>query len=416
MATASTSAWTATTPIPPFGPSADSYLRMDRIVQAAHQTGSTALHPGWGFLAESPRFARLTRQHGIAFCGPDAGLMELLGTKSPAKSAMAEMGLDVIPGSNGPLADVEEAAACANAIGYPVILKADSGGGGRGMRRCENEAEVREAYTAASAEALAAFGDGSIYLERFLSAGRHIEIQLLCDAFGNGVHLGERECSIQRKHQKLIEESPSPALTPEERADLGERAALAAVGLGYTSAGTIEFLRADSGELYFMEMNTRLQVEHPVSELVTGIDIARAQIEIAANRPLSFAQSDVSFQVHAIECRINAEDPTDGFRPTPGVLETFELEHDGGPGTVRVDTHLGSGDRVPPNYDSLLAKVIVHADTREQAIETMLGALRAARVEGVSTTIPMHLAVLDSERFRAGDYDTGSLPGWQEEA
>jgi len=394
----------------------ESYLRMDRVVQAAHQTGATALHPGWGFLAESPRFARLCRQHGIAFVGPDAGLMELLGTKSPAKEAMAAAGLPVVPGSDGPLEDADAAADYAQAFGYPVLLKADSGGGGRGMRRCESEDEVREAFAAASAEALAAFGSGAIYLEKFLERGRHVEVQLLCDVFGNGIHLGERECSIQRKHQKLIEESPSPALTPAERAELGERAVLAALGVGYTSAGTIEFLRAEDGSLYFMEMNTRLQVEHPVSELVTGIDIAQLQIELAANRPLKLLQSDVVPRGHAIECRVNAEDPRDGFRPTPGRLEAFEFPAEAGPGTLRVDTHLAAGDEVSPYYDSLLAKVIVHADSRELAIETMRAALSAAKVEGVSTTIPVHLAVLASAEFQSGDYDTGSIPGWQEEA
>ena len=393
---------------------AESYLRMDRIVQAALQTHSTALHPGWGFLAESPRFARLCRQHGIAFVGPESSVMEKLGTKSPAKTAMAAAGLDVVPGSDGPLPDADAASRCAGEIGYPVILKADHGGGGRGMRLCAGEAELREAFSAAQAEALAAFGSGSIYLERYLTAGRHIEVQVLCDAFGNGVHLFERECSIQRKHQKLIEESPSPALTPDERAELGACAVRAALGVGYTSAGTVEFLRSEDGSLYFMEMNTRLQVEHPVSEMITGVDIARAQIEIAANRRLEFRQSELAPNGHAIECRINAEDPEDGFRPTPGVLNSFDFPTNGGPGTVRIDTHLSAGDRVTPHYDSLLAKVIVHAPTREQAIETMTNTLSSARVAGVATTVPLHLAVLSSERFRAGEYDTASIPGWQE--
>jgi acetyl-CoA carboxylase biotin carboxylase subunit len=393
---------------------AESYLRMDRVVQAALQLRATAVHPGWGFLAESPRFARLVRQHGIAFVGPGSGVMELLGTKTPAKAAMAAAGLPGVPGSDGPLEDPDAAARVAAEVGYPVILKADSGGGGRGMRRCADERELREAFPAASAEALAAFGSGAVFLERYLEAGRHVEVQVLCDAFGNGVHLGERECSIQRKHQKLIEESPSPALTDVERSELGLRAVEAALGVGYSSAGTIELLRGADGTLCFMEMNTRLQVEHPVSELVTGIDIARAQIEIAANRPLGLAQEDVRPSGHAIECRINAEDPTDDFRPTPGRLEVFDFPTDAGPGTVRVDTHLSAGERVSPHYDSLIAKVIVHAETRAGAIETMEAALGGARVEGVATTIPLHLAVLGHERFRAGDYDTASIPGWKE--
>ena len=397
-------------------PATESYLRMDRIVQAALQTHSSALHPGWGFLAENQRFARLCRQHGIVFCGPSDGVMELMGVKSPAKRAMQRAGLDVIPGSDGPLPDVETAAAVGSEVGYPVLLKADFGGGGKGMRLCATEDELREAFSAAAAEAKSAFGSGSIYLERYLTGGRHVEVQVLCDAFGNGVHLGERECSIQRKHQKLIEESPSPALSAEERASIGERAVRAALAVGYESAGTIEFLRADDGTLYFMEMNTRLQVEHPVSEMVTGVDVARAQIEVAANRPLAFAQSDVSFDGHAIECRINAEDPTDDFRPTPGDLTAFHFPTEVGPGRVRVDTHLTAGDRVTPHYDSLLAKVIVHAETRAAAIETMTNALGAAEVGGVSTTLPLHLAVLASDAFRSGDYDTSTIPGWREPA
>jgi len=394
-------------------PAGQSYLRMDRIVQAALQCGATALHPGWGFLAESARFADLCKQHGIAFVGPSARVMSLLGTKSPAKTAMAAAGLDVIPGSDGPLADVDAAATCAAEIGYPVLLKADHGGGGRGMRLCHAEAELREAFHSAAAEAVACFGSGAIYLERYLTAGRHIEVQIVCDAFGNGIHVGERECSIQRKHQKLIEESPSPVLSSEEREALGRRAVEAALRVGYTGAGTIEFLRADDGSLYFMEMNTRLQVEHPVSEMVSGLDIARLQIELACNHKLPVTQAELQLTGHAIECRINAEDPSQDFRPTPGTLKVFELPTDKGPGTVRVDTHLVEGDAVSPHYDSLIAKVIVHAKTRSEAIQTMHETLQAARIEGVCTTIPMHLAVLDSERFQSGDYDTGSLPGWQ---
>jgi len=397
------------------GPAAagQSYLRMDRILQAALQTGATALHPGWGFLAESARFADLCKQHGIVFVGPRASVMQALGTKTPAKAAMQAAGLDVIPGSDGPLPDVDSAVACAREIGYPVLLKADHGGGGRGMRKCNDESEVRDAFHSATAEAIACFGSGSIYLERYLTAGRHIEVQVVCDHFGAGIHVGERECSVQRKHQKLIEESPSPVLSEEERAALGQRAVEAALCVGYTGAGTIEFLRADDGSLYFMEMNTRLQVEHPVSEMVSGLDIARLQIELAANQKLPVQQADVELKGHAIECRINAEDPSQDFRPTPGTLKVFELPTGGGPGSVRVDTHLVQGDAVSPHYDSLIAKVIAHAETRELAIETMLGALKSARIEGVKTTIPMHLAVLDSARFRAGDYDTASIPGWK---
>ncbi len=395
------------------GPSAsgDSYLQRERILQAALQTGATAVHPGWGFLAEDPLFAALCEQHGITFVGPPAGIMQRLGLKSPAKAAMRAAGLEPIPGSTGTLRDVEDAVACAAEVGYPVLVKADSGGGGRGMRRCADETELRENFHAAAAEALAAFGSGELYLERYMTGGRHVEVQVLVDRAGNGVHLGERECSIQRNHQKLIEESPSPALDPAERTAVGERAAAAAAGIGYKGAGTVEFLLAE-GTLYFMEMNARLQVEHPVSEMVTGVDIARTQIEIAANHPLPFSQSQVRHQGSAIECRINAEDPERDFRPTPGLLEVFELPADVGPGRLRVDTHLTAGERVPPHYDSLIAKVIAWGETREQAIETMLGALRGARIEGVSTTIPLHMAVLESPEFRAGEYDTRSIPGW----
>lgn len=394
------------------GPPKDSYLQRERIVQAAVQTGATAVHPGWGFLAEDPLFAALCAQHGLSFIGPPPEVMERMGLKSPAKAAMAAAGLNPIPGSNGLLADVEEAVRCAERIGYPVLAKADSGGGGRGMRLCHDEAGLREGFQAAAAEAEAAFGSGAMYLERYLAGGRHIEVQVLADAFGHAVHLFERDCSVQRNHQKLIEESPSPALDENARRELGQRAAEATAAIGYVGAGTIEFLMAEDGSLYFMEMNTRLQVEHPVTEMVTGVDLVAAQIRVAANERLSLRSEDVELDGHALECRINAEDPTQNFRPTPGTLERFEFATDQGPGTVRIDTHLAQGDRIPPNYDSLLAKVIVHAPTRDEAIDTMLATLRHSRIEGVSTTIPLHLTVLDHPDFRAGNYDTRAIPGW----
>ena len=393
-------------------PASASYLDATRVVQAARQTHASVLHPGWGFLAESPRLAALCRQHGITFVGPSAALIERMGVKSPAKAAMRAAGLAVVPGSDGPVADLDAALAAARAVGFPVMLKADRGGGGRGMRRSDDEATLREAYGAARAEAEAAFGAGEIYLEKLIERGRHVEVQILCDAYGNGVHLGERECSVQRKHQKLIEESPSPALDAGERATLGAAAVRAALALGYTNAGTIEFLRAADGSTYFMEMNTRLQVEHPVSEAVSGVDVVQQQIRIAANEPLALRQDDVALEGAAIECRINAEDPARDFRPSPGRLGSFSFPVDVGPGTVRVDTHLAADEEVSPHYDSLLAKVIASAATREAAIETMLACLRAARVEGVATTIPVHLAVLASDAFRRGDYDTSSIPGW----
>ena len=396
------------------GPGAprDSYLDRERIVQAALQTHAAAVHPGWGFLAEDPLFARLCTTNGLTFVGPTPSVMEQMAQKSPAKAAMKAAGLDVIPGSEGRLRDVDEAVAIAAEVGYPVLLKADSGGGGRGMRRCADEAELRVNFAQASAEAESAFGDGRLYLEAYLEGGRHVEFQLLCDSYGHALHLYERECSIQRSHQKLIEESPSPALTPEERDARGRASAAAAAAIGYTGAGTIEFLRRADGSLLFMEMNTRLQVEHPVTEMTTGVDVAAWQIRVAANERLALDQDAIRPQGHAIECRINAEDPSAGFRPTPGRLEAFELPTDHGPGRVRVDTHLEAGETVPPYYDSLIAKVIAHGADRDEAIETMKRTLAAARIEGVATTIPLHLAVLDSDEFRSGEYDTSRVPGF----
>jgi acetyl-CoA carboxylase biotin carboxylase subunit len=391
---------------------ARSYLDAERLVQAALQTRCSALHPGWGFLAENARFAALCAQHGLVFVGPRPGTMELMGAKTPAKRAMRAAGLAVIPGTDWPLPNVDAALRVADEIGYPVLIKADQGGGGRGMRVCQTESALAAGFGPASAEALAAFGDGALYLERYLAGGRHVEVQILCDHFGHGIHVGERECSVQRKHQKLVEESPSPALAPAQRAELGSAALQAALAVGYTSAGTVEFLRAGDGALYFMEMNTRLQVEHPVSELVSGLDLAALQIRIAANERLPLGQDEVELRGHAIEARINAEDPEHDFRPSPGTLRAFDLPTDLGPGTVRVETHLAAGDTVSPHYDSLLAKVIAHAETRVLAIDTLLRALAAARIEGVATTVPLHRAVLASEAFRAGRYDTSAIPGW----
>jgi acetyl-CoA carboxylase, biotin carboxylase subunit len=393
--------------------SKESYLQQERIVQAALQCGASAVHPGWGFLAENPRFAALCEQHGLTFVGPSPALMERMGLKSPAKAAMRAAGLDVIPGSLGLLGSVEEALSVAREVGYPVILKADAGGGGRGMRLCTDEASLRAGYLAASAEAQAAFGNGALYCEKYLSGGRHIEVQVLGDRFGTAAHLYERECSVQRNHQKLIEESPSPVLSATEREELGLRAARAAAQLGYAGAGTIEFLRAEDGRIYFMEMNTRLQVEHPVTEMLTGIDIVHEQFKVAANRRLSFAQADVRPEGHAIECRINAEDPSQSFRPSPGTLERFDIPREIAGARLRVETHVQAGYEIPPYYDSLIAKLIVHAPTRTRAIDAMLQVLSAARVEGVATTIPLHLCVLDSREFRAGEYDTRSIPGWK---
>jgi acetyl-CoA carboxylase biotin carboxylase subunit len=397
------------------GPAAsrESYLHMERVVQAAVQTQCGALHPGWGFLSENPRFAALCEQHGVTFVGPPASAMETMGRKAPAKAAMRRAKVPVIPGSLGLLASADEAIECAKQTGYPVILKADAGGGGRGMRKCFDDAQLRAAFGQASAEAEAAFGSGAMYLEKYLEGGRHIEVQVLADRFGNCVHLGERECSVQRNHQKLVEESPSPALDAKQRAELGALAVRAARSIGYVGAGTIEFLRAESGEIFFMEMNTRLQVEHGVSELVSGVDIVVEQLRVAANERLSRAQTEITLAGHAIEARINAEDPEHEFRPSPGTLTRFEVPLNRGPGSVRVDTHMQSGDAVSPYYDSLIAKVIAHAPTRDQAIATLLNALAAMHVEGVKTTIPLHLKVLASPEFRSGRYDTRAIPGWK---
>ena len=392
----------------------ESYLRLEAVVQAGVQTGCSAVHPGWGFLAENPRFAALCAQHGLTFVGPRPGIMERMALKWPAKRTMRDFGLEGIPGSDGLLQDPAEALKVAERVGYPSLLKADSGGGGRGMRRVDGPGDVEAAFAAASNEASAAFGDGSLYLERFLVGGRHVEVQLLADQYGHAIHLGERECSIQRNHQKLIEESPSPALEASERERIGNTVANAAAGIGYTGAGTVEFLlHPDDGHLYFMEMNTRLQVEHPVTEMVTGIDIVQAQLRVAAGQPLGIAQADVAMRGHAIECRINAEDPSQNFRPSPGLLSALDIPADEGPGTVRIDTHLSAGDEISPYYDSLLAKVIVHADNRADAILTMQRTLSAARIEGPATTLPLHLAVLASDAFQAGTYDTTSIPGWR---
>jgi len=392
------------------GPAAarGSYLKRDAVVQAALQTGATAVHPGWGFLAEDAVFAQLCRQHGLTFVGPAAQVIRRMGGKIEAKQAARAAGLDVIPGSAGRLASVEEARAVAGEVGYPVMLKADKGGGGKGMRLCRAEAELAEAFAAATAEAEAGFGDGSLYLERYLEGGRHVEVQVVGDAYGAAIHVGERECSIQRKHQKLIEESPTPALEPAAREEAGRRAATAATVLGSEGAGTIEFLLDEAGVLRFMEMNTRLQVEHPVTELRSGLDLVELQLRVAAGAPLPLTQTDVRLGGHAIEVRLNAEDPADGFRPSPGRIERLVW-----PEGVRVDTHVAEGYEVPPHYDSLIAKLIAHAPDREACIEKMLAALEALVVEGVQTTRPLHQAVLASEAFRKGDYDVRSIPGWE---
>ncbi len=388
---------------------ASSYLDLERVVQAAKQARCTAVHPGWGFLAENPRFAALCEQHGLTFVGPPAHVMHLMGKKTPAKDAMREAGLTLIPGSDGVLADADEARRVADEVGYPVLLKAESGGGGRGRRVARSADEVAGAYQDASAEARAAFGDPRLYLEKLIEGGRHIEIQLLADRYGKAIHLGERDCTVQRNHQKLIEESPSPVLDTEERARTLDAAVRATESSGYVGAGPMEFLLDEDGVLRFMEMNTRLQVEHCVSEERSGIDLVEEQLRVAAGQPLRHSQDDVSLHGHAIECRINAEDPENGFRPTPGTLEVWEVPPLEG---VRVDTHVAQGYVVPPHYDSLICKVIAYGDDRDQACDRMVAALKGLKVEGISTTAPMHVAILESKAFRESDYDTRAIPGW----
>ncbi len=396
------------------GRSSESYLNLERVVQAAKQSACTALHPGWGFLSENPRFAALTEAHGVTFIGPPAHVMQLMAKKTPAKRAMKRAGLRVIDGSDGPLASADEARAIADEVGYPVLLKAESGGGGRGMRIARGPDDLEQAYLEAQAESKAAFGDGRLYLERLVEGGRHVEVQVLADRFGNVVHLGERDCTVQRNHQKLIEESPAPTLaaTTEGRAERDatlEAATEAARAIGYVGAGTMEFLLDAEGKLRFLEMNTRLQVEHSVSEVRTGIDLVAEQIRIAAYHRLPFRQSDIALEGHAIECRINAEDPSDGFRPAPGRIERWVSPEGEG---IRVDTHVASGYEVPPFYDSLLCKVIAHGADRGEAVERMLGALDQLVCEPLPTTATMHRAVLSSEAFRANDYDNRRVPGW----
>ena len=388
---------------------AASYLDIERVALAARESRCSALHPGWGFLAENPRFASLCEAHGVSFIGPPAHVMQRMGKKTPAKLAMAHAGLTLIPGSDGILRDATHARAIASEVGCPVLLKAESGGGGRGMRVARSDAEIEAAFEEASAEAAAAFGDNRLYLEKLIESGRHIEVQLLGDRYGNVVHLGERDCTVQRNHQKLIEESPAGVVPRAELAKTLEATCRAAAQIGYTGAGTMEFLLDASGTLRFMEMNTRLQVEHTVSELRSGVDLVEQQIRVAAGQRLQFTQRELALFGHAIEFRINAEDPENDFRPSPGRIARWvppEISDD-----VRIDTHVEAGYVVPPFYDSLLCKLIVRGETRTEAIERSIAALEAFVCEGPATTISMHLAILRSQAFRDNDYTTRSIPG-----
>ncbi|MSP55765.1 MAG: ATP-grasp domain-containing protein [Myxococcales bacterium] len=386
------------------------YLDADAILNAARAHHCAALHPGWGFLSENARFATRCEAERISFIGPSPASIRAMGDKSVAKETMKRLGMPLIPGSDGPVESVSEALEAADRIGYPVLLKARSGGGGRGMRRVAGPGELSEAFSQASAEALSAFGDGAVYLERLIERGRHVEFQVLGDAFGNVVCLGERECSVQRRHQKLVEESPSPGLDPARRQSVMSQVTAACVRAGYRGAGTVEMLMDEHGALYFMEMNTRLQVEHPVTELCTGVDLVEWQLRIAAGEPLpvEWLRDGVPVSGHAIECRINAEDPADAFRPAPGRVR--RLVFPVAPG-LRVDTHLVTGDTISPHYDSLIAKLIVHAPDRRGAIAAMDAALGALEIEGVPTTAALHRQILADPRFVAGAYDTSLLDG-----
>jgi acetyl-CoA carboxylase biotin carboxylase subunit len=385
--------------------SADSYLNVPSIISAAEITGADAIHPGYGFLSESAYLAEVCEACHIRFIGPDPSVIKLLGDKARARKAMKKAGLPMLPGSDGPVETEERALKVAKDIGYPVIIKAVAGGGGRGMRIVRNAEDLPQLLRTATREAEAAFGNGDVYIEKYLENPRHIEFQIIGDHHGNLVHLGERECSIQRRHQKLIEESPSPVLTDKVRRRMGSLVVDAAKAVQYTNAGTFEFLMDGDGKFYYMETNTRLQVEHPVSEMVTGIDIVKEQIRIAAGERLSFKQSDVTFTGHSIECRINAEDPVT-FAPSPGLIHAWSVP--GGPG-VRIDTFAHSECTISPYYDSMIAKIIVHGRDRQEAVARMRRTLEMTVIEGISTSVPLHLQILNDPDFQAGKLGTGFM-------
>ncbi len=377
----------------------DSYLNIPSILSAASITGADAIHPGYGFLSENAGFADMVEAHGLTFIGPSPDHIRMMGDKITARTAMAGLGVPLVPGSPGALPDLDSARDVARRVGYPVLIKATAGGGGRGMKVAHDASELEEAWRVARTEARAAFGNDEVYLEKYLDKPRHIELQVMADNHGNVVHLGERDCSLQRRHQKVLEEAGSPALTAEARDSIGATATAALKKLGYRNAGTLEFLYQD-GQFAFIEMNTRLQVEHPVTEMVSNIDLVREQIRIAAGEPLGYTQKDVKFYGHAIECRVNAEDP-ETFMPTPGRVQAFHTP--GGLG-VRVDSALYAGYVVPPYYDSLVAKLIVHAPTRPEAIARLRRALDEFAVLGIKTTLPLHQRIIEQPEFQAGDY------------
>ena len=389
----------------------DSYLNIPAIISAAEITNADAIHPGYGFLSENARFAEIVAAHNITFIGPTAEHIRVMGDKISAKEAVGAAGIPLVPGSKGALATIDEAKIEAEKIGYPVLIKAASGGGGKGMKLAPTAGDLAEAMATAQAEASAAFGDDSVYLEKYLTRPRHIEIQIIADAHGNVAQLGERDCSLQRRHQKVLEEALSPVLTQKERVRIGEVARKAIEKLGYLGAGTIEFLY-ENGEFYFIEMNTRLQVEHPITEQVTRIDLVREQIRVAAGKELSFTQDDVTFIGHAIECRINAEDPVH-FRPCPGEITYFHAP--GGPG-VRFDSAIYTGYKIPPFYDSMIGKLVVFGDDRPHCLARLRRALSEMALVGVDSTLPLFLRLLDEPDFQTGDYHIHWLEEWLENA
>jgi len=390
-------------------PSAESYLNIPAIISAAEITNVDAIHPGYGFLAESATFATICEDCNIKFIGPRADVIAMMGDKVEARRTMTAAGVPILPGSPDPIESADEAKQLVLDIGFPVIIKAAAGGGGRGMRIVRKEEELANALETAQTEALAAFKNGAVYIERYIERPRHIEIQVLADEHGNTVYLGERECTIQRRHQKLLEEAPSPVITKKQREKMGSVAVKACKKIGYSSAGTFEFLLDEDGSFYFMEMNTRIQVEHPVTEMVTLADIVRNQVRIATGENLGYTQEEVQIVGHSIECRINAEDPVK-FTPSPGKITAFNIP--GGPG-VRVDTAVYPGYVVPPYYDSMIAKLIVHARTRELAIARMRRALEMMVVEGIKTTIPLHRKIMADEKFQKGDFSTKFMEEFQ---
>lgn len=387
-------------------PSKDSYLNITRIISAAEITGAKAIHPGYGFLAENPEFAEICESCGITFIGPRPDHIRAMGDKIKAKETMEKAGLPGIPGSHGSIENIRDARKLAKGIGFPMILKAAAGGGGKGMRIARDDEELDVGFRIAQAEARAAFGDSRVYLEKFIQRPRHIEVQILGDSHGTVAALGERECSIQRRHQKLIEESPSPAVNAELRAELQRSALKAAKSIEYLSAGTIEFLMDQQGNYYFMEMNTRIQVEHPVTEMVTGVDIVKEQIRIARGEKIAFNQQDFKLRGHAIECRINAEDPKRNFVPVPGKISFFHMPQGIG---VRFDTHIFAGHVIPSHYDSLIGKLICHGNSRDEAIARMKRALEEIVIEGIETTIPFHRKILNHPKYMSGDISTNFI-------